>query len=104
MSKDTPQDKGAPGPADQTPEYLSQPAHSLTFENIINELGTNSDDGLTTSEVKQRLEEYGENILEGDEGVSFAKIVIRQVANAMMLVSDEHPPFAREMRINNCIM
>lgn len=88
MSQDRSNDKGAPGPADQTPEYLSQPAHSLTFENVIQELGSNSDDGLTSAEVKQRLEKYGENILEGDEGVSFAKIVIRQVANAMMLVSD----------------
>lgn len=73
-----------------TRSYLSQPAHSLTFEHVINELGTNSDDGLRSTEVKQRIEKYGENVLEGDEGVSFAKIVIRQIANAMMLVSD-HP-------------
>ncbi|KAJ5376572.1 hypothetical protein N7509_013458 [Penicillium cosmopolitanum] len=65
---------------------LSKPAHSLTYEEVIQELGTNSDDGLTTSDVKQRLEKYGGNVLEGDEGVSFAKIVIRQIANAMMLV------------------
>lgn len=70
-------------------QYLSQPAHSLSFENAIQELGTNSDDGLTSAEVEQRLEKYGENVLEGDEGVSFAKIVIRQIANAMMLVSDD---------------
>lgn len=66
---------------------LSQPAHSLSYEDAIKQLGTNSDDGLTSAEVKQRLEKYGENMLEGDEGVSLAKIVIRQIANAMMLVS-----------------
>lgn len=87
MSQDRFGEKGNPGRADQTPEYLSQPAHSLTFEDVLHELGSNSDDGLTSTEAKQRVEKYGENMLEGDEGVSFAKIVIRQVANAMMLVS-----------------
>ncbi|KAJ5722238.1 hypothetical protein N7488_000273 [Penicillium malachiteum] len=66
--------------------YLSNPPHYLTFEDVINELGTNSDDGLTSNEAKQRLEKYGENMIEGGEGVSFAKIVIRQVANAMVLI------------------
>ncbi|KAJ5263404.1 hypothetical protein N7478_011009 [Penicillium angulare] len=66
--------------------YLSNPPHYLTCEAVINELGTNSDDGLTATEAKQRIDKYGENILEGGEGVSFAKIIIRQVANAMMLI------------------
>ncbi|KAJ5919092.1 hypothetical protein N7466_010035 [Penicillium verhagenii] len=66
--------------------YLSNPPHHLTFEDVINELGTNSEDGLTTVEAKNRLEKYGENMLEGGEGVSFAKIIIRQIANAMMLI------------------
>lgn len=68
--------------------YLSQPAHSLAFDNVIQELGTNTDDGLTSAEVKQRIEAYGMNILEVDKGISFSKIVVRQVANAMMLVSN----------------
>ncbi|KAJ5972919.1 ATPase P-type K/Mg/Cd/Cu/Zn/Na/Ca/Na/H-transporter [Penicillium vulpinum] len=77
---------GSGSPVDPTQQPLSQPAHSLTFEDVINELETNSDDGLTSEDVKRRLEKYGQNILEGDEGVSLAKIVIRQIANAMMLV------------------
>lgn len=81
---------------DVTQQPLSQPAHSLSFEDVIAELGTNSDDGLTTAEVKERLEKYGQNMLEGDEGVSLAKIVIRQIANAMMLVSQWKP--ARDIR------
>ncbi|KAJ5778841.1 hypothetical protein N7457_006561 [Penicillium paradoxum] len=87
MSQDRAQKgSGSQDPTDITQQPLSQPAHSLTFEDVIAELGSNSDDGLTTAEVKQRLEKYGENMLEGDEGVSLAKIVIRQIANAMMLV------------------
>ncbi|KAJ5109937.1 hypothetical protein N7532_002582 [Penicillium argentinense] len=84
MSKESPQTQGSKSSTDVS--YLSQPAHSLTYEEVIRELGTNSDDGLTSGEVKERLEKYGGNLLEGDEGVSFAKIIIRQVANAMMLV------------------
>jgi magnesium-transporting ATPase (P-type) len=81
------QEREKGSPADNTQQFLSQPAHSLSYEDTIKELGTNSDDGLTSAEVKERLQKYGENMLEGDEGVSLAKIVIRQIANAMMLVS-----------------
>jgi Na+-exporting ATPase len=78
--------------------YLSNPPHYLTYDAVINELGTNSDDGLTATEARQRIEKYGENMLEGGEGVSFAKIIIRQVANAMMLVSN-HTIYATSKRI-----
>lgn len=75
----------APGDSPSHP-YLSNFPHSLTFEAVINELETNFEDGLATNEAKQRLEKYGENMLEGGESVSLAKIFIRQIANAMMLV------------------
>ncbi|KAJ5595399.1 uncharacterized protein N7459_001607 [Penicillium hispanicum] len=87
MSRERTDSKGTDAAADvNSQQYLSQPAHSLTFEDVINQLGTNSDDGLTSGDAHQRLDKYGENMLEGDEGVSLAKIVIRQIANAMMLV------------------
>lgn len=65
---------------------LSQPAYCLSYQDVLNELSTNADEGLSSSEAKRRLDEHGHNELEGGEGVSFAKIVIRQIANAMMLV------------------
>lgn len=98
MSKESPQTQGSKSSSDVSTQYLSKPAHSLTYEEVIQELGTNSDDGLTTSDVKQRLEKYGGNVLEGDEGVSFAKIVIRQIANAMMLVSSNFNGRRRNMK------
>ena len=86
MPQERAQTKGSQSSNDATSQsYLSQPAHSLSFDAVIRELGTNSDDGLPSAEVRERLEKYGQNILEGDEGVSIAKIFIRQVANAMML-------------------
>ncbi|KAL4781329.1 hypothetical protein BJX76DRAFT_350269 [Aspergillus varians] len=65
---------------------LSKPAHSLTYDDTLRELKVDSEEGLPTSEAKNRLELYGPNQLDGGEGVSLAKIVIRQIANAMMLV------------------
>jgi Na+-exporting ATPase len=65
---------------------LSQPAHSLPYEVVLKELRTQIDDGLTPDEAARRLQTYGPNKLEEGEGVSVAKILVRQVANAMMLV------------------
>ena len=66
---------------------ISRPAHALSFDTVITEVQANSDDGLTTQEAKQRLEQYGRNELEGDDGVQPIKILLRQVANAMTLVN-----------------
>ncbi|KAJ6134099.1 hypothetical protein N7523_000421 [Penicillium sp. IBT 18751x] len=79
------QQKGSKSSIDVT-SCLTQPAHSLSIDEAIRQLSTNPDDGLTSGEARLRIEKYGENILQGDTGVSFAKIVIRQIANAMMLV------------------
>ncbi|KAH2265337.1 hypothetical protein KXW26_004658 [Aspergillus fumigatus] len=67
-------------------QALSQPAHALRYEDVLRELAVDPDQGLTVGEAKRRLQQYGPNELEGGEGVSIVKIVIRQIANAMMLV------------------
>ncbi|KAJ5484875.1 Sodium transport ATPase 2 [Penicillium diatomitis] len=92
MSKDTKQNQATQSPsADKSQDassqyYLSKPAHSLTSDAVLQELETNLEDGLNESDVQQRIEKYGENVLEGDEGISIAKIFIRQIANAMILI------------------
>ncbi|KAJ5111318.1 hypothetical protein N7532_001853 [Penicillium argentinense] len=65
---------------------LDQPAHSLTYEAVIKNLDTELDEGLAPDEASRRLEQYGPNKLDEGEGVSVVKILVRQVANAMMLV------------------
>ncbi|PYH87824.1 potassium/sodium eff [Aspergillus ellipticus CBS 707.79] len=65
---------------------LSQPAHTLPYSTILRELSVNPEEGLSTHEAQTRLQNDGPNDLEGDEGISLVKIVIRQLANAMMLV------------------
>jgi Na+-exporting ATPase len=71
----------------QANEPLTKPAHALTFQEVINQTKCNPDDGLVTSEAKSRLEKHGNNDLGEDGGVSPGKILLRQVANAMTLVS-----------------
>ncbi|PKY06759.1 sodium transport ATPase 5 [Aspergillus campestris IBT 28561] len=67
-------------------QILSQPAHTLSPEDACRELSVDPEEGLFSTEAKTRLEKYGHNELQGGEGVSMVKIVIRQIANAMMLV------------------
>jgi magnesium-transporting ATPase (P-type) len=73
----------------QANEPLTKPAHALTFKEVIEQTKCNPDDGLTTSEAKSRLEKWGKNDLGEDGGVSPGKILLRQVANAMTLVSSQ---------------
>ncbi|KAJ9616176.1 potassium/sodium efflux P-type ATPase, fungal-type [Exophiala oligosperma] len=65
---------------------LSKPAHALERHAIVEELNANSEDGLAVAEAKSRLEFYGRNELDDGPGVQPFKILLRQVANAMMLV------------------
>ena len=70
----------------QSNEPLSQPAHSLHWQRVADELKTDTDDGLSSAEAKQRLDKFGHNELGDDAGVNPGKILLRQVANAMTLV------------------
>lgn len=66
---------------DDVPEVkitFSSPPHAQTFEAVAAELDTNVDKGLTPLEAKKRLEKYGQNILEGGEGVSVWKVLLKQ--------------------------
>jgi len=71
----------------QANKPLSRPAHALTYTQVVQETGCNDQDGLTSSEAKLRHDEYGNNDIGDDAGVQPGKILLRQVANAMTLVS-----------------
>ena len=70
----------------QANKPISLPAHSLAFDKVIQEIGCNPENGLSSSEAAKRHEEHGNNDLGEDTGVQPAKILLRQVANAMTLV------------------
>ena len=76
----------------QANKPLSAPPHALASDKFIEELAVNVEDGLTSAEAKTRLEEYGENSLDDGPGVQPVKILIKQVANAMMLVTNFQTP------------
>ena len=66
---------------------LSHPAHAFSYQAVINETEANSENGLSDAEALRRVELYGRNGLTDGNGVQPFKVLIRQVANAMMLVS-----------------
>lgn len=70
----------------QSNKPISKPAHALTYVEVTRELGVDSDDGLTEGEAEKRLEEFGNNELDNGPGVNPTKIIMKQIANAMMLV------------------
>lgn len=78
------------GAAQSTPFALSKDAYLLTTEEVIRELNTDPDHGLTEAEAKERLAKAGPNELAGGGGVSIARILAGQIFNAMVLVSAPH--------------
>lgn len=70
----------------QSNKPLSRPAHALTWKEVTEELQADIDDGLSSSEASQRLEEHGRNELGDGKKVNPRNILLRQVANAMTLV------------------
>ena len=70
----------------QSNKPMSRPAHALTCDELVNELGADVLSGLSAAEAKSRLEEFGPNELGEAEGVQPIKIIIAQVANAMTMV------------------
>ena len=65
---------------------LPQPAHALDRETVTKELQADHKNGLSPGFAATRLQELGRNELDHGPGVQPFKILLRQVANAMMLV------------------
>lgn len=81
---------------------MSKPAHALTFQQVCEEVGCNPDEGLTEAEAESRHQQYGNNDLGNDKGVQPGKILLRQVANAMTLVSLPIHSLTIISSTNNC--
>ncbi|GIZ38421.1 hypothetical protein CKM354_000183800 [Cercospora kikuchii] len=61
-------------------------AHTLTHSSVASVLGTTIENGLATSEVTRRREQYGANQLETEGRVIWWRILLRQVSNSLTLV------------------
>ena len=60
---------------------------SLPVEFILNQLSTNQDTGLSSIKAQESQREYGPNKLEGEGAVQWYSVLIKQISNAMILVS-----------------
>jgi len=66
---------------------LTKPAHALDASVLCKELESDPIDGLSATKAQSRTTEYGKNELLSGPGVQPLKILLHQVANAMILVS-----------------
>ena len=80
------QDSGTNHANPSAPFALSKPAHLLAASQVVRELTTDPDNGLTQDQVTRRLQQVGSNELIGDGGVSVFRIIMGQLFNAMSLV------------------
>lgn len=70
----------------QSNKPLTKPAHALGRDDLAQQLNADIENGLSAAEARQRLSEHGRNELDDGPGVQPFKILLRQIANAMMLV------------------
>ena len=70
----------------QSNKPMSKPAHALDRDTLVQELGADAENGFSKFQASEKLNEFGRNELDDGPGVQPIKILIRQVANAMMLV------------------
>ncbi|KAJ4195474.1 P-type ATPase [Fusarium falciforme] len=78
--------KEAPHVSGQSNTPMTAPAHTLTFEQVAEQLQGHTVDGLRTAEAERRLKECGRNEFGEQQGVQPIKILIGQIANALTLV------------------
>ncbi|KAF1918767.1 hypothetical protein BDU57DRAFT_120060 [Ampelomyces quisqualis] len=75
-----------PIPADGGgPPTLHTP-HTLSFEEVAEQLRVDINHGLTNAEAESRLQLYGPNKVKGAEGLSLWKILLRQISNSLTFV------------------
>ena len=58
---------------------VASTAHTLPYEQILEDLGVNEKDGLTKNEAQRRLQSCGENLLEGKGGVTAWRVLVSQL-------------------------
>lgn len=60
-------------------------AHTLTVQQLIEDLGTSQADGISKKEAARRLEGCGPNVLQGEDGVSALEVLIKQLGELSLL-------------------
>jgi Na+-exporting ATPase len=71
----------------QTEQSTNRHPFLLAVEDVAHQFGTNVETGLTATQVAGLQREHPSNELESGEGISWEKILLKQLSNAMILAS-----------------
>ncbi len=66
--------------------YTKQP-FLLPVEEVLQHRNVQKDAGLSSAQVQQYGQKYGQNKLEGEGGVKWYSLLLKQISNAMILVA-----------------
>lgn len=77
---------GKPQGSDARSHYDKHP-FQLPLEELKSTFGLNTDTGLSSSQVSEQRNKFGENKLAGQGGVKWYEVLLKQCSNAMILVS-----------------
>jgi len=66
-------------------EFSKHP-FQLSVKEVSDVLQTSQESGLSSSQANDNKTKYGENKLEGEGGVKWYAVLLKQVSNAMILV------------------
>ncbi|KAK7525594.1 P-type Na+-ATPase [Phyllosticta citriasiana] len=72
--------------ASVTKQVYERHPFQLSVDHLSSQLGTNVDSGLSSSQISELRQKYGENKLSGEGGVKWYTILLKQISNAMLLV------------------
>lgn len=70
----------------KSPEYTTHPFTSSS-KDVLDHLKTDDQTGLDRAQAQEAQRTYGPNKLEGEGGVQWYRVLLKQVSNAMILVS-----------------
>jgi P-type Na+/K+ transporter len=59
-------------------------AHTISVQQLTEELGTSATDGLSKNEAVRRLETHGENLLQGKDGISAWSVFVKQLGSCLL--------------------
>ena len=65
---------------------LSVPPHQLAPEQVLAELGTDADQGLSQAEVRRRLAVHGPNLLQENGRQPWYRLLLHQFSDLMIMV------------------
>ncbi|KAK8238261.1 P-type Na+-ATPase [Phyllosticta capitalensis] len=72
--------------ASATKQVYEKHPFQLSVDDLKSQLGTNIESGLSSRQIGELQQKYGENKLSGEGGVKWYTILLKQISNAMLLV------------------